>query len=146
MKQRMMIDTGPLVAFLCQADARHQWVTTQLDDVNPPLLTCEAVISETCFLLQRHHADASAVLALLRQQLLTVPFRISEESESIFQLMSKYADVPMDLADGSLLVVAEMMGIQHIVTIDSDYAIYRTKNKQWLINLLDIDATFRKTR
>ncbi len=38
-----------------------------------------------------------------------------------------------------------MMGIQHIVTIDSDYAIYRTKNKQWLINLLDIDATFRKT-
>ena len=130
MKQRMMIDTGPLVAFLCQADARHQWVTTQLDDVNPPLLTCEAVISETCFLLQRHHADASAVLALLRQQLLTVPFRISEESESIFQLMSKYADVPMSFADACLVRMSERTPESAILTFDHDFYTYRRFHRQ----------------
>ena len=130
MKQRMMFDTGPLLAFLCQADARHQWVTTQLDDVNPPLLTCEAVISETCFLLQRHHADASAVLALLRQQLLTVPFRISEESESIFQLMSKYADVPMSFADACLVRMSERTPESAILTFDHDFYTYRRFHRQ----------------
>ena len=130
MKQQAIIDTGPLVAFLCQADARHQWVTTQLDVVSPPLLTCEAVISETCFLLRRHHADASAVLALLQQQLLSVPFRIERESESILALMRKYADLPMSFADACLVRMSECSPESAILTFDHDFRTYRRFHRQ----------------
>ena len=46
MNDRIIIDTGALVAFLCRADRHHDWVTRQLDAVRPPLMTCEAVISD----------------------------------------------------------------------------------------------------
>ena len=53
MKRQVIIDTGPLVAFLSQRDSYHQWAVRELDDIAYPLLTCEAVITEACFLLHR---------------------------------------------------------------------------------------------
>lgn len=125
MTRHVIIDTGPLLAFLCLSDAQHQWVNTQLDAVSPPLLTCEAVISETCFLLRRHHADASAVLALFQQQLLSVPFRIENESESILALMRKYADLPMSFADACLVRMSECYADSVILAFDRDFRTYR---------------------
>ncbi len=55
----------------------------------------------------------------------------------LIELTKQYSNIPMDLADGSLLVVSELTGIKNILTIDSDYYIYRTKNKQYLTNLLE---------
>lgn len=130
MTRYVIIDTGPLMAFLCLADLRHQWVTTQLDAVNPPVLTCEAVISETCFLLRRHHADATAVLALLQQHLLSVPFRIENESESILTLMQKYADLPMSFADACLVRMSECYPESAILTFDHDFQTYRRFHRQ----------------
>nr|VFK15176.1 MAG: hypothetical protein BECKLPF1236B_GA0070989_107312 [Candidatus Kentron sp. LPFa] len=54
MNNRIIVDTGPLVALLGERDARHQWVKGQMATIRPPMLTCEAVISETCFLLGRN--------------------------------------------------------------------------------------------
>lgn len=51
MRRCVLLDTGPLVAVINRRDKFHGWVTTQWDNIEPPLLTCEAVISETCFLL-----------------------------------------------------------------------------------------------
>lgn len=50
--------------------------------------------------------------------------------------MKKYSDIPMNLEDCSLIVIAELTGIYDILSIDSDYTIYRTKSKRQLNNLL----------
>ncbi len=54
MKQKVIPDTGPLVAFLIRRDTYHDWAMRQLADIRQPLLTCEAVLSEACFLMRRH--------------------------------------------------------------------------------------------
>ncbi len=51
MKQDVLIDTGPLVAFLNRSDRFHEWTAAQWNQIAPPMLTCEAVVSEACFLL-----------------------------------------------------------------------------------------------
>ncbi len=60
----------------------------------------------------------------------------NEHLDRIIQLSKKYSDIPMDLADSSLIVVAELTGINDIISIDADYYIYRTKRKKVLNNLL----------
>ena len=57
MKQRVILDTGPLVALLNGKDKYHRWVTMQFARIKPPLLTCEAVLSEACFLLSAPASD-----------------------------------------------------------------------------------------
>ncbi len=56
------LDTGPWVAYLSARDRHHAWARETLDALSPPLLTCEAVVSETCFLLGRHRAAALKLL------------------------------------------------------------------------------------
>ena len=59
---RIVIDAGPLVALLNRRDRHHAWVREVLGTVEPPVFTCEAVISEACFLLARLTGGQDAVL------------------------------------------------------------------------------------
>ena len=61
MRRQVVLDTGPLVAFLNRRDRHHGWATGQLAEVEAPLLTCEAVLSEACFLLQGARGGSRAV-------------------------------------------------------------------------------------
>lgn len=139
MNDRIIIDTGALVAFLCRADRHHDWVTRQLDAVRPPLMTCEAVISETCFLLRRHHAETTAVLALIQRRLLTVPFRAEDENDEIVRLMKKYADLPMSFADACLVRMSERHAERVILTLDHDFQTYRRFERQPIPIMLPSD-------
>lgn len=62
MKQQVLLDTGPLVAFTNRRDRYYEWAKTEWALISPPLLTCEAVITEACFLLQTLYGGAEAVL------------------------------------------------------------------------------------
>ena len=135
MRQRVILDTGPLVALLAARDRRHDWTLLQLAEIEPPLLTCEAVISETCFLLQRSGADPEWVLRQFGIGLLTIPFTLLSEFDAVGALMRKYADVPMSLADACLVVMAQSFPESSIMTFDSDFRIYR-KNKRSRIPLI----------
>lgn len=108
MKQRkILLDTGPLVAFLNKGDRYHEWTVAQFAVVNPPLLTCEAVLSETFFLL-RHYVNAMRnILTLIENQLLSLPFRLEDEVGAIKKLLIIYEDIPMSLADACLVRMAE---------------------------------------
>ncbi len=77
MKAPVILDTGPLVAFLSHRDVHHEWVTPQMAKLHSPLLTCEAVISEACFLL-RKPTRADAVVELVNLGLMTVPFHLEK--------------------------------------------------------------------
>ena len=61
----------------------------------------------------------------------------SAELDRIIQLSKKYSDIPMDLADASLVVISERLGIKEIITIDSDYYIYRTVEREMIKNIFD---------
>jgi hypothetical protein len=84
MKQkRVIVDNGPIVAFLNKNDSYHEWAKTQFAFISFPFISCEAVISEACFLLRSFPNGARNVLELLERELIILPFDLEAESNSI---------------------------------------------------------------
>jgi predicted nucleic acid-binding protein len=130
MKRFVILDTGPLIALLNCRDAYHDWVTLQMRSIHSPLLTCEAVITESCFLSCRDIGGANAVIDLAHNGFMKVPFHFEDEMESIKNLMVKYANVPMSFADACLVRMSELYPNSTILTLDSDFRIYRKHKNQ----------------
>ena len=130
MKPQIILDTGPLVALLNRGDRHHRWAMDQWAQIVPPLLTCEAILAEACFLVRRFPGGQVAVLDLVQRGVLDVSFRLIEETEAVFRLLRKYRDVPMSLADGCLVRMAERRAAGVVLTLDSDFSIYRKNGRQ----------------
>ena len=135
MKREVLLDTGPLIAFINARDRYHNWTILHWAQIAPPLLTCEAVISEACFLLKGIKGGQSAVLELLRRGVIHLPIRIDEHLNQIKWLLEKYNDVPMSLADACMVRMSELYPNSLLLTIDNDFNIYR-KNKRQVISVL----------
>lgn len=121
----VLIDTGPLVAALNAADDFHDWARAELGRIPAPLLTCEAVISETLHLVRRMKGGQAAVMGLLRDRLVVVPFRLADELAPIARLLARYANVPMSLGDACLVRMSEQQAGAVVLTLDSDFKVYR---------------------
>ncbi len=67
--KKVIIDTGPLVAFLNKSDKYHDWALTHFSQLNPPFFTCESVISEVCFLLKHTDNGPQNVFKFLEREL-----------------------------------------------------------------------------
>jgi len=135
MKRRIILDTGPLVAFINRRDKYHKWATLQWAQIEPPLLTCEAVLSEACFVLGSLEGGQITVFELLQRGVLHIPFTMIEHVNLLDRLLQKYSDVPMSLADACLVRMSEMYSESIVLTLDSDFNIYR-KNKRQVIPVL----------
>ncbi len=135
MRQQIILDTGPLVAFLNRHDTYHAWSVKRWEEIVPPMWTCEAVISEACFLLRRQANGARHILELLLRKVIQIPFRMTDQVASLADLLQKYEDVPMSLADACLVRMAELLDASSIFTLDDHFTIYR-KNKRQTIPLL----------
>jgi predicted nucleic acid-binding protein len=127
--KRVIVDTGPLVALLNAREAHHAWVRETLDDIEPPLWTCEAVITEACFLMRQLKGGSDAVLALVSRGVVKIDFRLSAELEPVSKLMTKYASVPMSLADACLVRMTEVNAQSVVLTLDDDFRIYRRNGR-----------------
>ncbi len=127
---RVVVDTGPLVALLNRRDRHHAWVRQVLDTIEPPIYTCEAVVSEACFLLGRLAGGQAALLQLLANDVVRIDFRLHTEIETVRGLMRKFATVPMSLADACLVRMSELDAQTTIVTLDSDFRVYRRNRRQ----------------
>jgi predicted nucleic acid-binding protein len=130
MRRRVLIDTGPIVALLNEHDRHHEWVMRQLSELSPPLLTCEAVITEACFLADRHGKRADAVLELIENGVMTLTSAMRGEIGVVRVLMRKYDNVPMSFADACLVRMTEVHDNSVILTVDSDFRIYRKHGRQ----------------
>jgi uncharacterized protein len=135
MLHQAIIDTGVLVALIDRRDRYHAWVTEQLTQIAPPLLTCEAVISETWFLLQRVRNGRETLLQLLEQRQVVVRFDLDVEMGTVVALLTRYQSVPVSLADAELVRMAELYPNSSVFTLDSDFQIYR-KNRDRPIPLI----------
>ena len=131
----VIVDTGPLVAQLVGADAHHAWAAEQFEILRPPLLTCEPVLSEACHIIHRHGGDPSCVVELVDKNLLEVAFTLDDHIPEVLQLMRRYADVPMSLADACLVRMSELHRRCRVMTTDTDFRLYR-RNARLVISLL----------
>ncbi len=131
----VIVDTGPIVALLDADDRQHAWVKAQFARLRPPLITCEAVLTESCFLIGRGGGDASAVIQLAERGVLNVALLFDAEAASVARLMRRYENVPMSLADACLVRLIELTSQSTLFTMDSDFEIYRQKGRR-LIPLL----------
>jgi len=130
MKRRVLLDTGPLVALIREQDQFHAWATAQFAALEPPLLTCEAVITEACFLMRKLYPGSEAVLLLMERGVVEIGFNLNQEFREIQKLITRYQSVPMSLADGCLVRMSEQFLGSSILTLDSDFTIYRKHNRQ----------------
>jgi predicted nucleic acid-binding protein len=134
-KAPVLVDTGPLVALLSRTDEHHAWSGTQFQQLAPPVLTCEAVISEACFLLRGQRGGGAAVMQLVSRGVVALAFRLEEELEPVATLMTRYRDTPMSLADGCLVRMSELLAGSRVLTLDGDFRVYR-KNRREAIPLI----------
>ncbi len=135
MKQNTIIDAGALVALINIKDHYHQWAKIQADKLFAPFFTCEAVITEACFLLQSFYGGEDAVMGLVESEKIVIPFQFNQEVKTIRKLMQRYQSVPMSFADACLVRMSELITSNQIFTVDSDFFIYR-KNRQENIDLI----------
>jgi uncharacterized protein len=129
MKRLVLLDTGPLVAFIDCRDQFHTWSATQWADIEPPFLTCESVLAEACYLLRSYPKACAAILEMVSSNLVQIPFRIAEDSHAIALLLKKYAQVPISLADACLVRMANAITGSTVLTLDTDFRLYRKANR-----------------
>jgi predicted nucleic acid-binding protein len=129
-RERILIDAGPLVALLVAGDARHSWALRIWGDLRPPLLTCQAVLSEAQFLVSRFGGDSAAVLEFVLRGVIEVEFDVESNVKRLLELQKSYRSLPMSFADACLVCMAEQWPRCRIVTTDSHFRVYRRHGRQ----------------
>jgi predicted nucleic acid-binding protein len=126
----VLLDTGPWVALLSRNDTHHKWAVEQFRWLPPPLLSCEAVAAETCFLLKRSGFDPSLPLQFIERGVVQLPFVLQEQIDSVSSLFKRYENAPASLADAALIRLAEINDSPLLITTDSDFHVYRRHGRQ----------------
>jgi predicted nucleic acid-binding protein len=124
----MLVDAGPLVALLDADDSQHRVCVEIAQRLPPtPLLTTWPCFTEAMYLLGEVGGyPYQAVLWQLRTGGRLVLLDLAqEEADTMAVLMAKYRDTPMDLADASLMAIAEHRPLRRLFTLDRDFFIYR---------------------
>jgi uncharacterized protein len=130
MSEIFLLDTGCLVAVLFARDQFHKWAVEKISTMPTPLLTCEAVVAESCFLTQRMLGSSKAVYDFIETGAVKIDFSLADEFEAVKDLALKYQNVPMSLADACLVRMSEIYENSTVFTPDSDFIIYRKNGNQ----------------
>ena len=137
MMRRVLVDTGPLVAMLSRADRYHMVCIQQLKALQPPLLTCWPVLTEAAWLLRHQPEAMQRLLKSVGDGLLAVLELEASATAWIAEFMQRYQDARAQLADASLVYLAEREGIETVFTLDRrDFSIYRLKDNRSSFHLL----------
>ena len=122
----ILVDAGPLVALADRTDAHHASCLRALEHLRGPLGTVWPALTEAVYLVQRWPAAQVELLNLVESGALRILAFGRDDMPRVKALMTKYRDLPMDLADAALVRVAEREGIRTIFTIDRrDFALHR---------------------
>ena len=123
MAASVLVDFGFLVALLNNRDSNDQWATTTARQHPPPWVACEAVISESFYLLG--DLGVLSLITFLRRDKVISSFQFRDHLTEVLNLMQKYADVPMSFADACLVRMTEILPDPLLLTTDADFRIYR---------------------
>jgi predicted nucleic acid-binding protein len=135
MMQTAIADTGAIVALLDRSDQHHAWATTCFKTLRPPLVTCEAVLAEAWHLLGAAPPSRQTLSKLYQAGVFRVSFDYEIQAPAIWELLAKYEDIPMDLADACLVRLSEIFPGHAVWTVDSDFKFYR-RHKRSVIPII----------
>lgn len=128
--ESLTTDAGPLVAYLNAAEAAHSWAARIFRGLSLPMLTCDAVLSETYYLLRDEPTAVEGLHQLLERGIIVSAFESSTQSSELTRLMRRYQNLPMSFADACLVRMSELLPDARILTLDSDFRIYRRHGRQ----------------
>lgn len=124
----ILVDTGPIVALFDPADGAHPACIAALKDFSEPLGTTVPVLTEVFHLLAPGSKGSQRLAEFVGNGGLSVWFLVPATLERALQLMYQYSDRPMDLADASLVVMAETENLRKVFTLDrADFDTYRIR-------------------
>ncbi|MEM1040999.1 MAG: PIN domain-containing protein [Bacteroidota bacterium] len=135
MSPTAIADTGFIVGLLNRRDTYHDWATGHVGRFSV-LHTCEAVITEACFLMHERTGSAELVIGMLSTGGLVASYSVQGDEARIEALMAKYADVPMSFADACLVRMSERHPEREIVTADGDFRVYRRSGSDMIPAIL----------
>ena len=132
MARSVLVDTGPLVAALRRRDHHHGWARAHFEAASHPFITCEAVVSEALFLLERAGGGKEALLGLLERGIVVIRYSFDDEITETLRLIRRYSDTPMSFADACLVRMVEKSDDSVVFTTDSDFRMYRRNGRQMI--------------
>lgn len=134
----VLLDTGVIVALLDRSERHHAPCVATVEALEGALVTCEAVIAESCYLLRKLPAAAEIVLENIERNVFYIPLQLSQSAAAVRSIMRKYRDLPADFADACLIHMADQLNTGEILTLDRHFLSYRwRRNKPFhlLVNL-----------
>lgn len=121
----VLLDTGVIVALLDRSERFHQRCADVIAEISAPLVTCEAVIAESCYLLRTLKGASETVVENIEVGTFQIPIQLHASAGPVRKILHKYRDRQVDLADACLIHLAEHFGTGQILTLDRDFEIYR---------------------
>ena len=135
MLNTVLIDTGPLIALFDRDDKYHTSIVEFIKNTNYRFISTTAVLTETMYMLDFNTAVQLNFLEWIMREGVIIHEIKQSNIKRIIDLTRKYSDRPMDFADATLVIAAEERGIRQIISIDSDFDIYRLYNKMKIENI-----------
>lgn len=135
--QSSIIDAGPLIALFNKDDRYHNKIINFLKDYEGYLYTTWSVVTEVMHMLKSNHQCQINFLKFIERDGLEILNISSKSISRVIKLFEQYYDVPVDLADATLIVLSEQENINNILTIDSDFYIYRNKDNEYIRNIFE---------
>ncbi len=125
-------DASPLIALINEGDKNHQLCLDIIPFLSAPLITTCACFTEAMYLLGKYGGwiAQQELWSYIADEILIIHNHTSDEIKRMEILMKQYQNVPMDLADASLVAMAETLNIKRIFTLDHDFYIYRIRGNQ----------------
>ena len=133
----VVVDAGPLLALFDIRDEYHTQAVGYLQGARSKLITTLAVVTEAMHLFGPSPTPKKNLLNWINAGAITLVAPNEKDFKRVIQLIDKYADLPMDFADGMTVAICERLDIIHIATFDSDFDVYRFKGRRRFINVLN---------
>jgi predicted nucleic acid-binding protein len=134
-----LIDSSFLISLHDTSDSDHARCIRAYELIPNPFVTCEAVITESVYMLRYVSGAYEALLASVQCGAIEIPFQLTDAADSVKSIMSKYADTPCDFADACLIHLADQLGTGDILTLDSDFRHYRWRRNKRFRMLIPLD-------
>nr|VFJ86493.1 MAG: hypothetical protein BECKLFY1418B_GA0070995_100357 [Candidatus Kentron sp. LFY]VFK13744.1 MAG: hypothetical protein BECKLFY1418C_GA0070996_100431 [Candidatus Kentron sp. LFY] len=130
----IVVDSGPLIALFDGSDRFHERAVAFVRDLRGHLVTNLPVMTEVVYMLDFSH-QAQRDFLYWAEQALTIDRETPGDLPRIRALLNKYRDLPADFADASLVALCERMRVMDVASVDSDFSIYRARERHYFRNL-----------
>lgn len=132
----IIVDTGPLVAFMVRQEVHHHWVVETMQQLSGPFLTCEPVLEETFHRVRHLPGGSAKFFQMLDSDLLEVRFDLIREQRALEGMIRRYASHSMSLAAACLVRMAELHDGCSVFTLDGNFRDYRKNGRQLISTIM----------